>query len=57
MDERYLTPEQVAGRLQVNVVTVHRWLRTGKLKGYKLGHRLWRVSPEQIKEFVVERRT
>jgi excisionase family DNA binding protein len=44
-------PEQIAQLLQVNVVTVHRWLRDGKLKSVKLG-RLWRVSQENLEEFV-----
>jgi len=30
--EKYYTPEQIAQLLQVNVVTVHRWLRDDKLK-------------------------
>ena len=49
--ERFYTPEQIAQLLQVNVVTIHRWLREGKLKSIKLG-RLWRVSKENLEEFV-----
>ena len=49
--EKFYTPEQIAQLLQVNVVTVHRWLRDGKLKSIKLG-RLWRVSSENLEEFV-----
>ena len=49
--EKFYTPEQIAQLLQVNVVTVHRWLRDGKLKSVKLG-RLWRVSARNLEEFV-----
>ena len=49
--EKYYTPEQIAQLLQVNVVTVHRWLRNGKLKSVKLG-RLWRVSSKNLEELV-----
>lgn len=50
--ERYFTPEQIASLLQVNVVTVRRWLRSGRLKGYQLGRKLWRVSGSQLEEFL-----
>lgn len=49
--EKFYTPEQIAQLLQVNVVTVHRWLRGGKLKSVKL-RRLWRVSAKNLEEFV-----
>ena len=49
--EKLYTPEQIAQLLQVNVVTVHRWLRDGKLKSVKIG-RLWRVSARNLEEFI-----
>lgn len=33
------TPKQLAKRLDVHVTTVRRWMRTGKLKGFKIGGR------------------
>jgi len=51
-EEKYLTPEQIASLLQVNVVTVRRWLKSGRLKGYHLGRKLWRVSSSQLEEFL-----
>jgi len=50
-DERVLTPEQVALRLQVQPQTVVRWLRSGRLKGRKFG-RIWRVRPEDLDTFI-----
>ena len=49
---RPYTPKEVASLLQVNIITVHRWLRSGELKGVKLGGSLWRVSPDQLQTFL-----
>src|SRR5690606_5639900 len=52
MDEgKLLTPAQVAERLQMEPETVQGWLRTGRLKGVKIG-RYWRISPEALREFI-----
>jgi excisionase family DNA binding protein len=48
----YLTPEQVADRLQVVVETVYRWLRTGKLRGSRLGRKTWRVAEPDLNDFM-----
>ncbi len=49
--ERLLTPEEIAGRLNVSLVTVGRWLREGKLKGVKAG-RQWRIKENDLQEFL-----
>ena len=46
------TPEDVASLLQVKTVTVHAWLRNRKLKGFKVGSRLWRITRKQLQEFL-----
>ena len=51
MNEKLLTPEQVAKRLQVTEWTVYGWLRRGKLPALKLG-RLWRIRPEDLETFL-----
>jgi excisionase family DNA binding protein len=46
---RMLTTEQVAERLQRQIITVQRWLRSGKLKGTKLpGKAGWRVPVAEV---------
>lgn len=50
----YLTPEQVANRLQVSKATVLRWLRGGKLSGARIGHRTWRIRPKAVEALVNE---
>ena len=51
MNEKLLTPEQVAEGLQVTERTVYGWLRRGTLPALKLG-RLWRVRPEDLEAFL-----
>lgn len=51
MDEKLLTPQQVAERLQVTEKTVYRWLTEGRLGGLKMG-RLWRVRPKDLDAFL-----
>lgn len=46
-----LTVKVVASKLCLNDETVYRWLRLGKLRGYKLG-RLWRVTEDDLVSFL-----
>jgi excisionase family DNA binding protein len=46
-----MTPAQVAKSLQVKERTVSQWLKTGKLRGTKIG-RLWRVPEDSLNEFL-----
>lgn len=50
---RLLKPEEAAAALAVKPSTVREWLRTGRLKGVRLG-RLWRVREEDLEAFVQE---
>jgi excisionase family DNA binding protein len=57
MDERVLTVNQVAARLQVDVQTVRRWLRNGDLVGIPFGGRTgWRVTEPELQAFLDRRR-
>jgi excisionase family DNA binding protein len=49
---KLLTPEQAAERLGVSPKTVRDWLREGKLPGYKLMGKLWRVSESDLADFI-----
>ena len=45
---RPMTVEEAAEYLQVEVQTMRKWLRAGKIPGaYKMG-RLWRIPPEGL---------
>lgn len=50
--ERLLTPEQVAERLSLSVLTVRAWLRSGKLPGAKPGGKVWRVREADLDEYI-----
>lgn len=45
-----LTVKQVAERLQLGEVTIQRWLRSGKLRGIRLGSTKagWRVPVSEV---------
>lgn len=51
----YLTPEQVAERLNLSIETVYRWLRCRKLRGSRISHKAWRVPERELASFVRRR--
>jgi excisionase family DNA binding protein len=50
--ERYYSPEEVAEEYNVSGVVVRKWLREGKLKGMKLGGKIWRIPEAELEQFV-----
>ncbi|HHY38975.1 MAG TPA: helix-turn-helix domain-containing protein [Clostridia bacterium] len=53
--EELLTPAEIAKILRVSTRAVHKWLRSGKLRGVKLGPAkaaLWRIPRKSLEEFV-----
>jgi excisionase family DNA binding protein len=51
-DERLLSPEEVGERLGISPLTVVRWLRAGKLRGHKLGRKVWRMRASDLETFL-----
>ena len=49
--EQYLTSEQVAKQLQVHPFTVLKYLKSGKLKGVKIG-RMYRIKESDVEKFL-----
>ncbi len=49
--DQLLTPEEAAARLKISRLTIGDWLRSGKLKGVKVG-RLWRVREIDLEAFL-----
>jgi len=45
------TTEEIAEIMKVSEDTVRRWLRKGKLQGFKTD-RVWRVSEKQLNEMI-----
>ncbi len=52
----FLTVEEIANRLRVHEDTVLRWIRTRRLKAYKIG-RDYRIEKADFEEFLRERYT
>ena len=52
--EKLLTTETVAKVLLVKPDTLRGWLRIGKIKGVKVGNRLWRVRESELEAFLRE---
>lgn len=50
--ERLYTPEEAAEVLRVKVRTIMEWLRQGRLKGVKVGRKLWRVKESDLRAFI-----
>jgi excisionase family DNA binding protein len=53
--EKVYTPEQIAEQWGVARYTVLKYLRTGTLKGFKIG-RFWRVRARDLRAFIQEDR-
>ncbi len=51
MAANYLTPDEVAEELRVDVTTVWRWMREGKLRHLNLGYRTKRVTRQDLDAF------
>ena len=51
-----LTPEQVAGLLQVHILTVYSYIRQGRLGAVRLG-RSYRILPNDLRHFIEANRT
>lgn len=52
---QYLTIEEVTEKLAVNPKTVYRWLKSGRLKGIKLGSgrtAMWRIAENELNNFI-----
>ncbi len=53
MTDKYFNPETVAKMLDVSPTTIRAWLRSGTLKGMKLGGgKLWRIKESDVEEFL-----
>lgn len=55
VSDNLLTPEQVAGLLQVHVLTIYSYIRQGKLDAIRLG-RSYRIIPKDLMHFIESNR-
>ncbi len=53
MEQEYLTVAEAAALLKVAPNTIRDWLKSGELKGSKIG-RLWRIRQCDLDEFITK---
>jgi excisionase family DNA binding protein len=51
LEERLLSAEEAAERLGMSRYTIGEWLRSGRLKGRRIG-RFWRVRASDLEAFI-----
>jgi len=50
-EEQFYTPEELAGILKLNIITIYRYIRDKKLKAYKFG-KTYRIDRKTFNAFV-----
>ena len=55
-NEEYLTPGQIAERLQLNILTIYSYIREKQLPAFKLG-RSYRIRKSDLNTFLRSKRT
>lgn len=48
------TTDEVAKVLGVTRMTVHRYIKSGKIKCFKIGNRLVRITQEMLDEYIAK---
>ncbi len=53
--EQLLTVDEVAVKLKIHPETIRRWLREGRLDGYRISRKGgWRIRPESVTRMLEE---
>ena len=55
MSEKWLTPDDVAGELDIGKMTVYRLLDAGTIPSYRFG-RLYRIRPQDLEAYIRDSR-
>lgn len=49
--EEFYTAEELAKILKVNIMTIYRYIKAGKIKAYKIGKE-FRIEKQEFKDFL-----
>ncbi len=49
--EKFYTADELAEALQLNIMTIYRYIKAGKLKAYKFGKE-FRIDKKEFEKFV-----
>ena len=47
----FYTSKELAGKLRVNIMTIYRYIKAGKLKAYKIGKE-FRIDKKEFNDFL-----
>ena len=50
-DDKFYTAAELAEELKLNIMTIYRYIKAGKLKAYKIGKE-YRIGKEEFKSFL-----
>jgi len=45
--ENYYTPKEISAKLKLNIRTIYKWIREGRINAVKLGD-VWRISESEL---------
>jgi len=51
MDTEFYTPAEIAEKLRVNIMTIYRYIKAGKIKAHKLGKE-FRIDVREYERFL-----
>lgn len=54
--DEFYTTEELANKLKLNVMTIYRYIKAGKLKAHKIGKE-YRITRTEFEKFIHETRT
>jgi len=55
-DSQFLTPSEVAAKLQLNLLTIYKYIKNKRLMAIKFG-RNYRISKEDLDKFIKSNKT
>lgn len=56
MDKEFYTAQELAGKLRVNIMTIYRYIKAGKLKAHKIGKE-FRIDKAEFNNFLNNTKT
>ena len=55
-EKEFYKAEELAGKLRVNIMTIYRYIKAGKLKAYKIGKE-FRIDKKEFQKFLNKSKT
>lgn len=55
-EEKFYTAQEIADRLRVNIMTIYRYIKSGKIKAHKIG-KDFRIEESEFKKFLNRTKT